>query len=190
LLGAVAVEHAIAMTESPLSSAQESREELMHDLDRRFRRPLISYFAKRLRVDPDVDDLVQEVFIRLSLRGGIEGIDCLDAFVFQTAANVMRDRFRRQAVRRVNEHDPLEISELPTNDFSPERVLQSKQLLDRALEALSELPARTRDIFVLRLYEGLKLEDIARSLGMSVEGVRFHLRRAKAHLARALERIS
>lgn len=178
------------MIERELSSAHDSREELIHDLDRRFRRPLISYFAKRLRVDHDADDLVQEVFMRLTLRGSLEGIDCLDAFVFQTAANVMRDRFRRQAVRRVDEHDSLEASELPTNDFSPERVLQSKQLLDKAFDALSELPARTRDIFVLRLYEGLKLADIARNLGMSVEGVRFHLRRAKAHLARALEQSS
>jgi RNA polymerase sigma-70 factor (ECF subfamily) len=52
---------------------------------------------------------------------------------------------------------------------------------------LLELPARTRQVFVLRLYEGMKQEEIAASLQISVETVRFHLRRAKEHMARGLE---
>jgi RNA polymerase sigma factor (sigma-70 family) len=85
----------------------------------------------------------------------------------------MRDRLRKRTVRHASDHQSLEKSELPTNDFSPERVLQGRQLLDRALQALLELPDRTREVFVLRLYEGLKQEQIAASLAMSVEGVRF-----------------
>jgi RNA polymerase sigma-70 factor (ECF subfamily) len=170
------------------SGPKERRTSAIDDLDRRFRRPLMSYFEKRIRESYDVDDLVQEVLIRLTLRDSLADIQYLEGYVFQTAANVMRDRIRRQAVRRAGDHAPLENCELPTNDFSPERVLQSRQLLDKALTALRELPARTREVFVLRLYEGLKHEEIASSLQLSVEGVRFHLRRAKAHLAKELER--
>jgi RNA polymerase sigma factor (sigma-70 family) len=170
------------------SGPKERRTSAIDDLDRRFRRPLMSYFEKRIRENYDVDDLVQEVLIRLTLRDSLADIQYLEGYVFQTAANVMRDRLRRLAVRRVADHAPLENCELPTNDFSPERVLQSRQLLDKALTALRELPARTREVFVLRLYEGLKHEEIASSLQLSVEGVRFHLRRAKAHLAKELER--
>jgi len=160
---------------------------LVH-LDRRYRRPLTSYFEKRIRESYDIDDLVQEVFIRLAHRPGFDDIEYLEGYVFQVAANVIRDRIRRRTVREASKHDSLEECELPTNDFSPERVLQGRQLLDRALEALLELPVRTRHVFVLRLYEGMKQEDIAKSLDMSVEGVRFHLRRAKEHLARRMER--
>ena len=59
--------------------------------------------------------------------------------------------------------------------------------LERAIVALLELPERTRQVFALRHYEGLKQEEIATSLHMSVEGVRFHLRQAKAHITRQLE---
>jgi len=170
------------------SGPKERRASAIDDLDRRFRRPLMSYFEKRIRESYDVDDLVQEVLIRLTLRDSLADIQYLEGYVFQTAANVMRDRLRRRAVRRAGDHAQLENCELPTNDFSPERVLQSRQLLDKALAALRELPARTCEVFVLRLYEGLKHEEIASSLKMSVEGVRFHLRRAKAHLAKELER--
>lgn len=169
------------------SRSKEAHETLIDELDRRFRRPLVNYFEKRIRESYDVDDLVQEVFIRLSHRDRLDDIDFLEAYVFETAANVMRDRIRKHLVRHASDHRPLEKCELPTNDFSPERVLQGRQLLDRAFQALLELPERTREVFVLRLYEGLKQEQIAASLSMSVEGVRFHLRRAKEHMARAVE---
>lgn len=170
----------------PSSAPVDSADFLVH-LDRYYRRPLITYFEKRIRESYDVDDLVQEVFIRLAHRPNFEDIDYLEGYVFQTAANVMRDRVRRRATRHAAQHDSLEDCELPTNDFSPERVLQSRQQLEKAIEALSELPERTQQVFVLRLYEGLKQEDIAARLGLSVEGVRFHLRRAKAHLTQRLE---
>lgn len=159
----------------------------MH-LDRRYRRPLVSFFEKRIRESYDVDDLVQEVFIRLARRSGFEDIERIEGYVFQTAANVIRDRLRRQAVRHAGEHDPLDSSELPADDLSPERVLQGRQLLDCALQALQELPARTRHVFVLRRYEGMKQEQIAAHLCISVSGVRLHLQRAQAHLALRLGR--
>ncbi|HEY0340233.1 MAG TPA: sigma-70 family RNA polymerase sigma factor [Steroidobacteraceae bacterium] len=166
---------------------EESRETRLDELDRRFRRPLFSYFERRIRECHDIDDLVQEVFIRLSHRDTLDDIDFLEAYVFETAANVMRDRVRRQVARRASDHQSIDDCELPTDDFTPERVLQGRQLLDRAFAALLELPPRTRQVFVLRLYEGLKQEQIATSLKMSVDGVRFHLRRAKEHMARSLE---
>ena len=172
----------------PAPPAAADSVDLLVDQDRRYRRPLTSYFEKRIRESYDIDDLVQEVFIRLAHRPNFDNIEYLEGYVFQVAANVIRDRVRRRAVRHAAQHDSLDNCELPTNDFSPERVLQGRQLLDRALEALLELPARTRHVFVLRLYEGMKQEEIATSLQISIESVRFHLRRAKEHMARNLEK--
>jgi RNA polymerase sigma factor (sigma-70 family) len=160
---------------------------LLTDLDSRYRRPLVNYFEKRVREAFDVDDLVQEVFIRLTYRSELQPIENLEAYVFQVAHNVIRDRLRRRATHRVAQHDTLENSPELTDDFSPERVLIGRQLLTRAIESLEELPARTRHVFVLCQYEEMSLEDIAAQLGLSVSGVRFLLRQAKAHLARRME---
>jgi RNA polymerase sigma-70 factor (ECF subfamily) len=116
-----------------------------------------------------------------------ESVQQIDSYVFQTAANVIRDRARRQAARHHREHDKLEESELPANDLSPERVLLNTELLGVAIAALEELPENTRRVFVLRRYEGMRHEEIAAHLGMSVSGVRFHMDKAKAHLARRME---
>jgi RNA polymerase sigma factor (sigma-70 family) len=162
-------------------------EAFLADLDRRYRIPLIRYFAKRIREAYDVDDLVQEVFIRLVRQATIESVQQIDSYVFQTAANVIRDRARRQAARHHRQHDELSEGELPTNDLSPERVLLGAEQLERVIAALDELSESTRQVFVLRRYEGMRHEEIARHLGMSVSGVRFHMEKAKAHLARRLE---
>jgi RNA polymerase sigma-70 factor (ECF subfamily) len=160
---------------------------ILTDIDRRYRRPLLTYFEKRIREAYDVEDLVQEVFIRLAARSSLENVEFLDGYVFQTAANVIRDRLRRRTTHHASEHDSIEDSVLPTDDLSPDRVLQGRQLLDQAIAALYELPTRTRHVFVLYRYEEMNQEQIAAHLGLSVSGVRFLLRQAKAHLARRME---
>jgi RNA polymerase sigma factor (sigma-70 family) len=162
-------------------------ESFLADLDRRYRVPLIRYFTKRIREAYDVDDLVQEVFIRLVRQAAIESVQQIDSYVFQTAANVIRDRARRQAARHHREHDELSESDLPTNDLSPERVLLGAEKLERVIAALEELSESTRQVFVLRRYEGMRHEEIATHLGISVSGVRFHMEKAKTQLARRLE---
>jgi RNA polymerase sigma factor (sigma-70 family) len=157
------------------------------DLDRRYRVPLIRYFGKRIREAYDVDDLVQEVFIRLVRQAAIESVEQIDSYVFRTAANVIHDRARRHATRHYREHDELSETNLPTNDLSPERVFLGTEQLSRAIAALEELPENTRRVFMLRRYEGMRHEEIATHLGISVSGVRFHMEKAKAHLARRLE---
>jgi len=174
---------------SSLPSTAGEDATFLADLDRRYRVPLIRYFGKRIREAYDVDDLVQEVFIRLVRQATLESVEQIDSYVFQTAANVIRDRARRHAARHHREHDQLSESDLPTNELSPERVLLGTEQLGRAVAALEELPENTRRVFVLRRYEGMRHEEIAAHLGMSVSGVRFHMDKAKAHLARRLEQV-
>jgi RNA polymerase sigma factor (sigma-70 family) len=175
--------------ERPISITAPAADDatFLADLDRRYRAPLNRYFVKRIREAYDVDDLVQEVFIRLVRQAAIESVEQIDSYVFQTAANVIRDRARRHAARHHRQHDALSESDLPTNDLSPERVLLGTEELARAIAALEELPDTARRVFVLRRYEGMRFEQIAAHLGMTVSGVRWHMAQAKAHVARRLE---
>jgi RNA polymerase sigma-70 factor (ECF subfamily) len=148
---------------------------------------LTRFFRRRIDDPGEVEDLVQEVFLRLARRGGVGDMEKIGGYVFETAASVLHDRRRRRRVRCAEAHDPFDPERHADADFSPDRVLDGQERLRRASAALLELPERTRHVFVLRRLEGLRYQDVARRLGLSVSAVEKHMQRAMAHLIRRLE---
>jgi RNA polymerase sigma factor (sigma-70 family) len=141
--------------------------------------------------------LVQQVFLRLTEHPHLSAIENPDAYVFQMAANALRDHDRRIRVRRrfmdsqtAEEHDASDASNAVPSDLSPERIVQGRETIERVVIALRELPERTRDIFVLRCFEGLKHTEIARLQGISVRAAEKHFAKALAYLSELVDRPS
>ncbi|WP_231726108.1 MULTISPECIES: RNA polymerase sigma factor [unclassified Sphingomonas] len=153
----------------------------------RFSAPLARYFRRRVEAEADIADLVQDVFLRLARMPDLRAIDAPDRFLFVIAANVLRDRARRAAVREVSRHVEIDGIELESADFSPLRVLVGREGLMRVQAALRELPQRTRDVFVLRLFEEYRMADVASALGISKRAAEKHYARALRHLQAQLE---
>jgi RNA polymerase sigma factor (sigma-70 family) len=135
------------------------------------------YFSKRVPSGV-VDDLVQEVFVRMQMHRSGPPIEHMDRYLFTVAASVLTDQARRRAVRHESVHESLEDSHHPAEERTPERVLLDREALDVVVAAISDLPARTRDVFVLHRFEEMTCNRIAEQLGMSVSGVEKHLMKA------------
>ena len=163
---------------------------LLDDLAHRYYGPLLSFFRKRTRNAPEVQDLVQQVFLRLAQYRELGEIQNPYAYIFQTASNTLKDHYRHRAICDRFAAGQLAQSGEPDTDFSPERVLQGRETLARLTYALRQLPERTRDILMLRCFEGLKHAEIARLQGISVRAVEKHMAKALAHLSQALDRDS
>jgi RNA polymerase sigma factor (sigma-70 family) len=146
------------------------------------RGPLGAYFRRRIRNASEVEDLVQEVFLRLTVRGTPDNTDHASAYIFQIAASVLSDRYRRRTVRHADEHVALEPDLRGEHDFDPARIYAGKQALNAAAAALMTMPERTRTIFLLRRIDGLRHQAIATRLGLSVSAVEKHMVRAIEHL--------
>ncbi len=149
---------------------------------RMLREALARYFGRFVRDPSEIDDLVQDVFLRVVKRGGSDGLENLDGYMFETAASVLNDRFRRRKVRHADRHLPFDQDHHAGSDFSPERVLMGREAVRATTLALMELPQRTRDIFILRRLEGLSHGEIATRLGISVSAVEKHMLRATRRL--------
>ncbi|TBU86937.1 RNA polymerase sigma factor [Phytopseudomonas dryadis] len=179
------------MSSEPSSTrAGTARKHPLDELASRYYAPLLSFFRKRLRDSSEAQDLVQQVFLRLSQNPGLSEVDRPDAYIFQTASNALKDLQRRQEVRQRHgavDGGDLNLEEQARSDLSPERVLMGKQDLTRLVAALRGLPERTRDIFMLRYYEGLKHTEIAHLHGISVRAVEKHVAKALAQVSRAVE---
>lgn len=170
--------------QSALSQVQPSDVDLVV---RRHEGVLRRFVVSRIGRDADVDDIVQEVFVRFARRTPGEGIERLEAYLFQTASNLIRDRARRRQVRReaAAEAEDASASQAPT---SPEQTLIDRQTLALVRQALGDLPERTRNVFLLHRVDGMRHQDIAGALNMSVSTVEKDVRRAMAHLTRRVRR--
>ncbi len=149
---------------------------------RALRGALTRYFQRRLPDANEVDDLVQEVFLRIVRRGDSQDLDRFEGYVFETAASVLKDRFRRRRVRMSASHVSFEPDLHGQTDVSPEQTILAREALRSTTRAIMALPERTRTIFVLRRLEGLTHPEIARRLGLSLSAVEKHMQRAAKHL--------
>jgi RNA polymerase sigma factor (sigma-70 family) len=140
------------------------------------------FFERRLKARPDPEDLVQEVFIRLIRQEHIDDVGNLDGYVFQVAANVLRDHARRWSIREQEANAVSLDNDVLEGGFNPERVLLGQESVERLIGALHELPPKTRAIFSLYHFEGVAQVDIARKLNMPISTVEKHMGRANRHL--------
>jgi RNA polymerase sigma factor (sigma-70 family) len=167
---------------SHVPSLAERRSTLLDALSRKFRRPLIGFFFRRIRNGADAEELTQEVFYRLVSRPDILSITNHEGYVFEVAANLLRDRARKLRTRALDAHVQLEDLEIESIQPSQFATVEGKQRLNVLLQALSELTPRCRDVFMLNRFENFSHSQIAMHLGISTSAVEKHVMHAMAHL--------
>ncbi len=169
-------------------SGDGERERFLQRLSERYRQPLIAYFQRRVTSRSEAEDLTQEVFLRLVKRLDVQKLDNPEAFLFTTAVNLLRDRFRRGQTQRSHLAE-VSLQQPGIEELSPERVFDSRQHLAKVIEALEQLDERSRDAFILHRLEGMKHAQIAELYGVSVSSVEKYIIKALAFLAeRSIQR--
>jgi len=151
----------------------------------RFNRALRSYLRRSLENRSDVDDFVQEVYLRIARHDNTQHIDCIQAFVFKTAKNLLCDRSRRLATKLQQASVPCDDSSIPETSLDPAwRVLDNEKLQQFAA-ALRRTSANAQKAFMLSRVEGFSYAEIARRMDVSVSMVEKHISTA----CRALETV-
>jgi RNA polymerase sigma-70 factor, ECF subfamily len=137
--------------------------------------------ARRLaRNADDARDLVQETFLRAarSPRSVPVGAPREEAWLVRVLINICRDRWRQTANRA--RLDPLGTAARPLRATDPESALIARSLV---WDALGALTPRRRAILVMYELEGATIPAIARTLGVTVVTVRWHLSRGRREMA-------
>ncbi len=143
---------------------------------------LRGFFARRLADSHAVDDLVQEVFLRV--HRGLDSLaddDRVGPWVFRIARNVLTDHFRKQGARRESGLESVEPAAPVTDDTDTD------ERIGRCLRSmLSRLPKDYREAVEAVEIGGQTQVAFAASAGLSVPGAKSRVQRGRQKLKDAL----
>lgn len=149
-------------------------------------------------------DIVQDSMMKLAEKYGEQPIAELPLVFQRILQNTIHDYYRRQKVRNTwvslfsslgskyeeDDFDPLDNLEDADNASTPQTPsdsLQQKQTMAAIDQAMKKLPARQREAFLLRYWEGLDEKDTALVMGCSNGSVKTHCSRATHALSKLLQ---
>lgn len=146
---------------------------------------LVLYAASILKDREAAEDIVQELFITFWQEQKYRGIDSgLEGYLYRSARNIclnyLRDKKRRndrlwKAMTEATEKVSLSLDEL---EFEREQ--------EEIFRAYHQLPVHCKQIFTLCCFEGLKYQEVADQLDISINTVRTQMGRAFKFLRDAL----
>ena len=143
--------------------------------------------------EQDAEDVVQETFLRAYRRlNRFESRSSFSTWLYRIAVNCSLDhsRKRRQQDERQiapNPEAPDPVMSLPSTDPSAERLVMSAEVRERVQTTMNDLTEKERAAFVLRHYEGLSIDEVARAMNLKANAAKNNIFRAVQKLRRALE---
>jgi RNA polymerase sigma-70 factor (ECF subfamily) len=144
---------------------------------------LIHFLHHNWRNQADIDDLLQEVYMRLASAAQKEIPAQTKAFVFSTARNLLIDRVRREQVVPIEAVADLDALGVAIDEPGPDRSVMARDELRRVQAALDRLPPRAREALLLRRVDGLSRAEIAQRMGIGEGTVKEYLSESVCALA-------
>lgn len=115
----------------------------------------------------DVEDVVQESYLRVWKTHATQPIRSAKAFLFMVARRVALDLVRRDRRSPFVSVKNLEHLFILDKTSQAREAADSRQEIELVVTAIDSLPARCREIFVLCQVEGFSQKEVAARLGLS-----------------------
>jgi RNA polymerase sigma-70 factor (ECF subfamily) len=170
---AKAIDHAL------MRRVQKDEYEAFEELVDRYKTRLVNVIYRMLNDQNEAEDLVQETFLRVwTHRQDYDFSYCLSTWIYTIALNLAKNELRKR--RKFKFFSLLEMTEkgleLPDPKLGP-------SALGHMLEgAISKLPGKYKEAFLLRDVEQLPYEEVAQILGVPLGTVKSRVNRARAVL--------
>ena len=143
-------------------------------------------FLRRKASHEEAPDLVQEVFARAAGSRQRGRLVNPGGFLRRIAQNLLIDRARHKRSPEVlilPFEDQRDAACAPRQEWQ----LEANDLLRLYEQAVDAMPFKTRRVFLMHRVDELSYRDIHERLGISIATVEYHMMRALAHIATALE---
>jgi len=126
----------------------------------------------------EIEDIVQETYVRVCQAGGEQEIRSPRSFMFRTARNLALDYVKRAETRLSDSFDESDEAALPrlpaASDSTLDRVCAEEEF-SQFCDSVRFLPEQCRRAFVLRKVYGYSQKEIARAMHLSEKTVEKHI---------------
>jgi RNA polymerase sigma-70 factor (ECF subfamily) len=150
----------------------------------------IYWIARRFLTDHEgADDVTQEVFVKAyeSLKE-FRGDSSLFTWLYRIAVNLALNALRRRKVREFFHIDEI-LDAIDSEAEQPDVTLERREERSLIEQAIEQLPKKQKAVFLLRYYEEMPYDEIAKVLNTSVGGLKanyFHaVKKIQGYIQRA-----
>jgi RNA polymerase sigma factor (sigma-70 family) len=177
------------ITISPMAKQQR-----IADAVQSYGKRLFSFIRGRVKSDEDAEDILQDVWYQLSSLVDIEPIEQLSSWLFRVSRNRIVDKHRKLKPQSLEdlayedeEGDLIYPEALLADEMNPEIEFERAFFRKELLDALSELPEKQRQVYVLNELEDMTLQEIADKTGDNIKTIISRKRYAVNYLRQRLQ---
>lgn len=148
-----------------------------HEADlRRFLRARVANYSDR-------DDLIQDVFLRLSQQEDIEaklsfGSAKIRAYLMVIASNLVRDAHRRSVTRKEVFHTSYETEVLADRRPAPDKAAETRQTLAAINTVMKDMDPKCRKAFTMSRIQNISYKEIAHQMNVSTSMIEKYIAKA------------
>lgn len=161
----------------------------------KYQRRVSRLVSRFVRSDAEVEDIVQESFIKAyRALGSFRGDSAFYTWLYRIAVNTAKNYLVSASKRPIsltqfekNDDDDFEEDHFMSDAATPESELITKQIAETVNKTMNELPADLREAIMLREIEGMSYEDIADSMGCPIGTVRSRIFRAREAISQKIK---
>lgn len=172
------MKYATLTIEPQLADAQNRQ---IQETVRRERQRLLAFIRQRIPRQDDAEDILQDVFFEFTeMYRLMKPVEQIASWLFTVARNKITDRYRKKKPLLLEDvftfsnsngdDEPYLIDELlpAANIHSADVEMMRDTIMESLTEALEELPAEQRDVFIWHELEDKSFKEIAAETGVTV----------------------
>ncbi len=153
----------------------------------------LRFLKARVRNDATAEDLLQDLFIKITQAKLPETIEKPESFIYRMASNLMLDHIRASKRRQNRNQDwtdqaTTQVGNAMASNIVPiDDVIIAREKLDAVRKSLETLSPKSREAFRRAKFQGQSYSEIAEAMYISVSTVEKHMIKALRHVTQAFE---
>lgn len=133
------------------------------------------YLARWLKRPEDIEDVIQESFLKVLEAGSKGEIHYSNAYLYRTAHNVALNMLSKKSYHVMEYMEDFVDETVLPNETSIETAVAGQQRFEQFCQAAAQLPEQCRKVLILRKVYGFSQQEVAERLGISISTVEKHL---------------